>query len=1313
MSTKMNKLLLLTLAMAVIALIVPSANATPEQDTINALTALKNHILGTPALTGPEIASHKSTIDSNKSLFGSSSGVMAAGFDFVDTYDTQIGPLFVLGSPIQTIDRNTITDSDIEWSVWNVMQYIMDYTYTVSNVATYETLLDGKLFGSSAHFPGWVDPAAQRVTNYSININADYPDTVGWPRFHEGPGYFSRKPTGTYVAPGDIATVTVPGSMVNQGYRIRVGCHSWDFSVKNPIRRLDRVTLIYDITSATTKVANPLGGGIYIEVPFDTAGSVETVQITNAVRSPFFSVNSITGNNTTVADWQNIERNHPAPWADFQTQKYMMNVPKDWIYALDTPDVLMAGWDLAADLNNELMGFPYIQGRECFYLQVDLSLRGGAYYPGWPQCNVSYNPNTSYGGLANNTLVKGPQFASSYLFHEEGHGYLFPKFPGETESVVNVAHVAIWHQGFGYNLDYAFAASRDQQSNSYRTINNAGVVWMTSFNFVNGNEMSQLEKQYQLPGHAKFANIARMFGWQVLNDYFKSFVDYYEATGIAKPFDNDTDEHILRLCIAADCDLRSFIYFWGIHPDNPSSLAADIAAANLTNSTADRNTIYDEIYSFSRLVPENNAEFQAFASSWWGRVPQLDATDQAEREHAQQWDSYDESSHAAIVAVINSILATYFPGGDPIPDVTPPTPNPATFDVLPTTVSGLAISMTATTGTDDSGLVEYYFNETTGNPGGTDSGWVTNPVYTDTGLNPGTQYTYTVQMRDASLNTGGVSAPASAATPMPVTVPNNDFETIYKPGQTTITAYLSGVGGTGSGWTQGVGPLCPIDSGQYNFSDETTGTIADIPGWVGYDRDGWIALGGTYGRDQTTGNLQGSVSTGNNHTPSGVHCYLANGGGWGNPAGGLIVSDASLGTIQSDATYVLSMYANGSATPIVLKLLADGVEVTPTSSVDPTLSSTHQEFSRTYDVADLTGYVGQDITIVCGLGRNAVGNQSHVDDVSLEYYPYVPVDTDPPTPNPATFASAPAAVSATEITMTATTGSDATGPVEYYFDETSGNPGGTDSGWTTNPVYNDTGLTASTQYTYTVQMRDSVTPTPNVGTASSPANATTQGLQFVAAGAVKSGTGSISPALPSGIAVNDILLLFVETANQAVSISNQNGGTWAAVTNSPQGTGTAGGTTATRLTVFWSRYNGTQGNPTVSDSGNHQLARMVAVRGAVTSGNPWDVTAGGVEATSDTSASIPGATTTVANTLVVVVTAGSLPDASGTSQFSAWTNANLTSLTERTDNSVNSGNGGSLGIATGIKATAGAYGNTAATHANSAVKGMISIAIKP
>ena len=161
----------------------------------------------------------------------------------------------------------------------------------------------------------------------------------------------------------------------------------------------------------------------------------------------------------------------------------MMNVPTDWIYALDTPDVLMADWDLASDIYNDLMGFPYIQGRENFYMQVDLTIRGNAYYPGWPQCNVTYNPNTNYGGLAGNFLVNGPQYAPSHIFHEEGHGYLFPKFPGETESSVNIGHAAIWHQGFGYDLDYAFAASRGEQNNPFKTLDNTAICWMLCFNF--------------------------------------------------------------------------------------------------------------------------------------------------------------------------------------------------------------------------------------------------------------------------------------------------------------------------------------------------------------------------------------------------------------------------------------------------------------------------------------------------------------------------------------------------------------------------------------------------------------------------------------------------------------------------------------------------------------------------------------------------------------------------------------------------------------------------------------------------------------
>jgi hypothetical protein len=100
----------------------------------------------------------------------------------------------------------------------------------------------------------------------------------------------------------------------------------------------------------------------------------------------------------------------------------------------------------------------------------------------------------------------------------------------------------------------------------------------------------------------------------------------------------------------------------------------------------------------------------------------------------------------------------------------------------------------------------------------------------------------------------------------------------------------------------------------------------------------------------------------------------------------------------------------------------------------------------------------------------------------------IPLESDPPTPNPAAFSFAPAATGSASITMTATTGTDENGPVEYYFDETSGNPGGLDSGWSTSNSYTNTGLTAATIYTYTVKMRDAF---GNEGTASSGASATT------------------------------------------------------------------------------------------------------------------------------------------------------------------------------------------------------------------------------
>jgi hypothetical protein len=95
----------------------------------------------------------------------------------------------------------------------------------------------------------------------------------------------------------------------------------------------------------------------------------------------------------------------------------------------------------------------------------------------------------------------------------------------------------------------------------------------------------------------------------------------------------------------------------------------------------------------------------------------------------------------------------------------PVTPDPASFAIAPAAGSASAIAMTATKGLSIEGPVEYLFTETTGNPGGSSSGWQTGATYTDIGLQPSTTYAYTVTMRVGAAV--GHPSPEAAATTDP------------------------------------------------------------------------------------------------------------------------------------------------------------------------------------------------------------------------------------------------------------------------------------------------------------------------------------------------------------------------------------------------------------------------------------------------------------------------------------------------------------------------------------------------------------------
>jgi hypothetical protein len=311
-------------------------------------------------------------------------------------------------------------------------------------------------------------------------------------------------------------------------------------------------------------------------------------------------------------------------------------------------------------------------------------------------------------------------------------------------------------------------------------------------------------------------------------------------------------------------------------------------------------------------------------------------------------------------------IGAYEYGAGGPPDTTPPSPDPMTWSLYPTATSSSAVTMTASTATDAGGGVQYYFDETSGHAGGSDSGWQVSATYTDSGLSASTLYTYRVKARDASLNETAYSSSQSATTddappPPDTTPPTPDPMTWYAVPTATSTSTIV-----------------------------MTASVATDPSGVVQ-----------YYFHETTGGPGGSDS------------------GW-----------------QVETSYIDS------------GLTASTLYTYQVKARDPLLNET------TYSA---TASATTD----------------------------APADTTAPTPDPMTWFSVPAAISSSSITMTATTATDAGGTVMYYWQ---GTLGGHNSGWQTDPSYTDVGLNASTLCTYQVKARD---PSLNETAYSSSESATT------------------------------------------------------------------------------------------------------------------------------------------------------------------------------------------------------------------------------
>jgi hypothetical protein len=222
---------------------------------------------------------------------------------------------------------------------------------------------------------------------------------------------------------------------------------------------------------------------------------------------------------------------------------------------------------------------------------------------------------------------------------------------------------------------------------------------------------------------------------------------------------------------------------------------------------------------------------------------------------------------------------------------------------------------------------------------------------------------------------------------------------------------------------------------------------------------------------------------------------------------------------------------------------------------------------------------------------------------------------------------------------------------------------------------------------------------------------------FVGRGTLVQTSGTnigVTPAWPAGHIANDVALLIVETAAEAATLSVPAG--FVQCPGSPQSVGTAGGASSVRLQVYWCRAtSNSMPTPTIVNPGNHVIARILAWRGCVETGNPFNVTpVGNTLATASTSYTIPSLTLIGVNNRLIHIVAGATD-----TTVDQLTGAGLhppdgtvPSMNGRTDSWRDVGNGGGFTV-TDIVRQAGATGTGVGTLATATVQARMAIALVP
>ena len=651
---------------------VSAPTASQIASFILAINITKNHINGGAQLSASQLGTINATLNENISALISDRDSIIIALELVSLYENQYGGLFTRGTTTEGGFSKSADGFELENLIIDVMQGLVDHSYSRPNIRFYPNIFRDKQFLTADFFPGAVDRSENSF--HEISINGSNMPTPGTRNLYVSQD--ARRPTGMYLAPGSIATIKVPNTLVNRGVSILVGGHTYDFSsgtsAKSDYKRMDRISTSFEIDNPIMLVANPLGGTIYLNIPYEQDHGIVNIEINNAVSMPYFA--RTVANHTSLEDWVSTIRNHPAPWAIIESDKFMYETSSISMGNYDDPEATLRDWDDALDAMSDLYARQSPRSKTMLYIQLDRSPRAPNFAPGYPQSHSSFDPlsATPSANPLTSPFLAGPKNATGgtlpIITHELGHSERNHLFRSELEASVMVPWIAIQNRKFGLNLDEAMVWSFHTQN---LNIDQSAILWAVTEQFRNNENMPNTSHFYNW---GKWPEIARLHGWDVIEDFYQFLSDEADKGNTWWFHANnreDQDRMIMQMVTASGIDLTPLLHFWGIVPYDLESVKSQIA---IDSSIKKSRPIYDQLLRYRAMIPVNNSQFRAFAldtGTGKGTIAENiinysgTRTNWGDGFYNIWWDNYTEREGEAALSQLDYIIDTYFPDGRP------------------------------------------------------------------------------------------------------------------------------------------------------------------------------------------------------------------------------------------------------------------------------------------------------------------------------------------------------------------------------------------------------------------------------------------------------------------------------------------------------------------------------------------------------------------------------------------------------------------------------------------------------------------------